>query len=163
MGRILITILNMLRLRSGPQDLPASSRFMIVMAVLYIAGGFLAGNVLDEPDYAPRALMTIGVQFAFIMVLLNLRGFGMRIQQTISALAGTGFIFGLVSIYLLSLIDVERPQVELAALYMVLFFWSLAVDGHIYRHALSSKMGTGLLVAVTVFAINFVLLRALFG
>jgi hypothetical protein len=46
---------------------------------------------------------------------------------------------------------------------MVLFFWSLAVDGHIYRQALSSKMGTGLLVAVTIFAINFILLRLLFG
>ncbi len=163
MSRLLIVFLDMLRLRSGPQDLPASRRLMVVLAVLYIAGGFMAGNVLSEPDYAPRALVAIGVQFAFVILLLNTRGLGDRIQQTISALAGTGFIFGMISVYLLSLIDVEKPQVELVAFYMALFFWSLAVDGHIYRHALSSKMGTGLLVAVAIFAINFVLLRFLFG
>jgi hypothetical protein len=163
MGRILITFLDMLRLRSGPQDLPSSHRFMVLLAILYIAGGFIAGAVLGESDYAPRAMVAIGIQFGFIIILLNLKGLSDRVQQTISALSGTGFIFGMVSIYLLSLIDVENPQAELAAFYMVLFFWSLAVDGHIYRHALSSKMGTGLLVAVTVFAINFVLLRLLFG
>ena len=163
MSRILLLFLDMLRLRSGPQDLPASSRFMVLLAVGYIAGGFISGSVLGEPDYAARSMVAIGVQFSFIIVLLNLRGLGDRIQQTISALSGTGFIFGMISIYLLSLIDVENPQVELAAFYMVLFFWSLAVDGHIYRQALSSKMGTGLLVAVTIFAINFILLRLLFG
>lgn len=163
MSRILITFLDMLRLRSGPQDLPPGRRFMMFMAILYIAGGFIASAVLDEADYAPRAMVAIGLQFACVVVLLNLKGLGERIPQTISALAGTGFIFGLVSVYLLSLIDVENPQVELAAFYMVLFFWSLAVDGHIYRNALSSKMGTGLLVAVTIFAINFILLRVLFG
>lgn len=163
MSRILLLFLDMLRLRSGPQDLPASSRFMVLLAVGYIAGGFISGSVLGEPDYAARSMVAIGVQFSFIIVLLNLKGLGDRIQQTISALSGTGFIFGMISIYLLSLIDVENPQVELAAFYMVLFFWSLAVDGHIYRQALSSKMGTGLLVAVTIFAINFILLRLLFG
>lgn len=163
MSQILLTFLDMLRLRSGPQDLPASRRFMVLLAIAYIAGGFIAGSVLGEPDYAPRSMVAIGVQFSFIIVLLNLKGLGDRIQQTISALSGTGFIFGMLSIYLLSLIDVEKPQVELAAFYMVLFFWSLTVDGHIYRQALSSKMGTGLLVAVAVFAINFILLRLLFG
>lgn len=163
MSRLLIVFLDMLRLRSGPQDLPASRGLMVVLAILYIAGGFMAGNVMSEPDYAPRAMVAIGVQFAFAILLLKFKGLADRIQQTISALAGTGFIFGMVSVYLLSLIDVEKPQVELVAFYMVLFFWSLTVDGHIFRHALSSKMGTGLLVAVTIFAINFVLLRLLFG
>lgn len=163
MSRILLPFLDMLRLRSGPQDLPASHRFMVLLAIGYIAGGFISGSVLGEPDYAARSMVAIGVQFSFIIILLNLRGLGDRIQQTISALSGTGLIFGIISIYLLSLIDVENPQVELMAFYMVLFFWSLAVDGHIYRQALSSKMGTGLLVAVTIFAINFILLRLLFG
>ena len=163
MVRILLTFLDMLRLRSGPQDLPTGSAFMVAMAILYLAGGFLAGSVLEEPDYAPRAFVAIGVQFSFIILLLRFKGLDARIQQTISALSGTGFIFGLISVYLLSLIDVEKPQVELAAFYMVLFFWSITVDAHIYRHALSSKMGTGLLVAVTVFTVNFVLLRTLFG
>lgn len=163
MGRILLPFLDMMRFRSGPQDLPASRGFAVFLAALYIAGGFLAGGVLDEPEYAQRAMMAITVQFAFIILLLRLKGFRDRTLQTIGALSGTGFLFGLMSIYLLSLVNVEKPQVELATLYFVLFIWSIAVDGHIYRHALSSKIGTGVLVAVTIFSINFILLRTFFG
>jgi hypothetical protein len=163
MGRILLPFLDMMRFRSGPQDLPASRGFTVLLAALYIAGGFLAGGVLDEPEYAQRAMMAITVQFTSIILLLQLKGFRDRTQQTIGALSGTGFLFGLMSIYLLSLVNVEKPQVELAALYFVLFIWSIAVDGHIYRHALSSKIGTGVLVAVTIFSINFILLRTFFG
>ncbi|MEE4216089.1 MAG: hypothetical protein V2I48_00600 [Xanthomonadales bacterium] len=143
--------------------MPASRGFTVLLAALYIAGGFLAGGVLDEPEYAQRAMMAITVQFTSIILLLQLKGFRDRTQQTIGALSGTGFLFGLMSIYLLSLVNVEKPQVELAALYFVLFIWSIAVDGHIYRHALSSKIGTGVLVAVTIFSINFILLRTFFG
>ncbi len=163
MGRILLPFLDMMRFRSGPQDLPASRGFTVLLAALYIAGGFLAGAVLDEPEYAQRALMAITVQFSVIILLLRLKGFRDRTQQTIGALSGTGFLFGLMSIYLLSLVNVEKPQVELAALYFVLFIWSIAVDGHIYRHALSSKIGTGVLVAVAIFSLNFILLRTFFG
>ena len=42
------------------------------------------------------------------------------------------------------------------------FLWSLAVDGHIYRHALSTTMSLGMLVAVLIFALNFVVIEALF-
>lgn len=163
MGRILIPLLEMLRLRSGPQDLPAGRVTVLLLAALYIAGGFIAGSVLGEADYAPQSLMTIAVQFAVIVALLNAKGFGERSSQTIGALSGTGFLLGMASIYLLSLIDTREPQAGLVTLYFGLFIWSLAVDGHIYRHALSSKMGTGVLVAVTIFAINFMLIRALFG
>ena len=163
MGRLLVPLLEMMRLRSGPQDLPASRFFTLLLAALYISGGFVAGGVLEEPDYAERALLAIGMQFAIIASLLSLKGFRTRIQQTIAALSGTGFLIGLMSIYLLSLIDPENPQAGLAAMYLLLFLWSLAVGGHIYRSALSSKMGTGVLVAVAIFTINFILLRAVFG
>lgn len=163
MLRLILPFLDMLRFRSGPQDLPASRGLMLLLAALYLGGGFMAGAVLGEPDYAERSLLAIGVQFGVITTLLLGKGLRARVEQTLSAVSGTGVLFGLASIYLLSLIDPERPQAELAGFYLLLFFWSLAVDGHIYRHALSSKMGVGVLVAVSIFALNFILLKALFG
>ena len=41
-----------------------------------------SGSVLGEPDYAARSMVAIGVQFSFIIILLNLRGLGDRIQVT---------------------------------------------------------------------------------
>jgi hypothetical protein len=95
--------------------------------------------------------------------LLNLRSYQSRVPQTLSALAGTGFIFGLLSLLILTRVDPGKPQPDLALLYLILFGWSLAVDAHIYRQALSVKFGIGALMAVLIFAVNFMLLKTLFG
>jgi hypothetical protein len=157
------TLLNLMRFRSGPQDLPASRGLLIGLVVLYLAQGFLAGRVIDEPDAGPRTVAAITVQFAVIAALLNLRGLHARTPQTLAAMAGTGLLFGLLSLAVLSRIDPANPQPNLALFYLALFVWSLLVDGHIYRHALSIKLGGGVLIAVLIFAANLLLLRMLFA
>ena len=163
MHRIVISLLSMMRLRSGPQDLPSGRSLTLVLATAYLAQGFIADRILDDTATAPRSMVAILVQFAIIAGILNIKSLASRISQTISALAGTGFLFGLISIALLSRIDPERPQAELALMYLLLFLWSLAEDANIYRHALSIKMGSGALVAVMIFLANFVILRTLFA
>ena len=157
------TLLDMLRLRSGPQDLPAGAALAIALVVAWLAQGLLADRILNEADSTPRSLLALAVQFAAAIVLLKLRNFAARIPQTVSALAGTGFIFGLLALLLLAQFDPGRPQPGLALAYLALFVWSLTVDGHIYRHALSIKMSLGVLVAVLIFAANFSIAKAVFG
>ncbi len=163
MSRGLGVFPDLMRLRSGPQDVPASAGLLLILAVLYVLQGFLAGEFIEEPDAAPRTFVAIALQFAVITVLLRLKGYGERVQQTLSAMAGTGFIFGLMSIPLLLQFQPNTSQPAIALAYLGLFAWSLAVDGHIYRHALSIKMSMGVLTAVLIFALNFMLLRSMFG
>ena len=153
----------MLRLRSGPQDLPAAAGLALILALAYVLVGMITDRSLDGADGGPRSLVAIVVQFGAIAVLLNSRRLTSRIPQTISALAGTGCIFGLLSLAVLSQVQRGEPQPGLATLYLGLFAWSLAVDAHIYRHALSTTMSLGLLVAVLIFGANFMILRAVFG
>jgi len=157
------TLFDILRLRSGPQDLPAGRGLAVVLAVAWLAQGLLTDQILDEADSAPRSLFAVLVQFGAVMALLQLRGRTARIPQTISALAGTGFIFGLLALFLVLQLDPQQPHPGLALAYLGLFVWSLVVDGHIYRHALSIKMSLGVLVAVLIFAANYSLMRAVFG
>ena len=157
------TLFDILRLRAGPQDLPAATGLALILALAFFGQGIYTDRLLDGGESTPRTLFAIAFQLVAAALLLQLRGFSSRLQQTISALAGTGFLLGLVSLFLLMQLDREAPQPGLALGYLGLFIWSLAVDGHIYRHALSIKMSLGVLVAVLVFASNFVLLRALFG
>jgi hypothetical protein len=156
-------LLDMLRLRSGPQEMPAGAPLAFMLAIAYLAQGLMADRIMDETDTAPRSLLAIAVQFGAITALLRLRHLAERVPQTISALAGTGFLFGLLSILLLSQLTPGEPQPGLAMAYLGLFLWSLAVDAHIYRHALSVNISFGVLVAVLIFALNFFLLRAAFG
>jgi hypothetical protein len=162
-GRFILTLLDMMRLRSGPQDLPAGWLPATALSFAYIAQGFLADQILGEADGAPRSLLAIGVQFSLVALLLTFRNLQPRLPQTLTALAGTGFIFGLLSILVLIRVDPAKSQPDLALLYLGLFGWSLAVDAHIYRHALSIKMRIGVLLAVLIFAANFMLLRTVFG
>ena len=157
------TLLDMMRLRSGPQDLPARSGPAIALAGVWLAQGLLTDRAMDQADSPLRSLLAIAVQFGAIIALLNVRHQAVRIPQTIGALAGTGIIFGLLALPLLMQFDPARPQPNIALAYLGLFVWSLLVDGHIYRHALSIKMSLGVLVAVLIFAANFVLMRAVFG
>ena len=43
-------------------------------------------------------------------MLLNLRNYQARLPQTLTALAGTGFIFGLLSLLILTRIDPGKPS-----------------------------------------------------
>ena len=163
MGNVLTTLLNLMRLRGGPQDLPAHRGLLLILVALYLLQGFMAGEVIDEREAGPRTVVAIAVQFVAVAALLTLRNLRPRTLQTFTAMAGTGFFFGLLSLAVLARIDPGSPQPGLALAYFVLFIWSLLVDGHIYRHALSINMSGGVLAAVLIFAANFILLRALFG
>ncbi len=162
MGTILFRLIDMLRLRSGPQDMPAGWPMALALSMGYLAEGFLADRILGEPETAMRSLMAISVQFLLIAILLNLRGNALRLPQTLSALAGVGMIFGLLSIVLISQATPGQDQPTLALVWFGVFLWSLAVDAHIYREALSITMSSGVLVAVMIFACNFFLIQAVF-
>lgn len=71
MGRFVLILLDMLRLRSAPQDVPPGWLFATTLTLAYIAQGFIADQVLGESDGAPRSLVAIGVQFTAIAMLLK--------------------------------------------------------------------------------------------
>jgi hypothetical protein len=157
------TLMQLVRLRGGPQDLPAAWWLTALLFLLNVTPGVLSSRVLEEADGLPRALVASGFQVVAAGLLLQLKGLGARMPQTLSALCGTGFLFGSMVVVLLLGLEPEGPGPLQVLVYWILFFWSLAVDAHIYRHALSIKMQTGALIAVLIFAGNFVLLRTLFG
>jgi hypothetical protein len=160
---LFLTLLDMMRFRSGPQDLPPGWALTAGFALAYLAQGLYADQLLGDGDGAPRSLLAVSVQFGAIGALLTFRGLGARLAQTLTAVAGTGLLFGLLAMLVISQLDSEAPQPNLVFLYFGLFFWSLAVDGHIYRHALSVKLRTGILLAVLIFSVNFMLLRVILG
>jgi hypothetical protein len=161
-GAILPRLLDMLRLKSGPQDLPAGWPLALGLGLAYIAEGFIADRILGDTESAPRSLLAICVQFLIISTALNVRGQSNRVPQTLSALAGVGLIFGVFSIVLMVQAIPGQDQHLLVLTWFGVFLWSLAVDAHIYRRALSSTMSIGVLVAVLIFACNFILIQAVF-
>jgi hypothetical protein len=89
-----------------------------------------------------------------------------RLMQTLTALAGTGAMLGLLGMPLM--LQASRtpagsePAAALVMGWLALLVWSIAVQAHIFRHALSSWYGVGLLVAGLHTALAIVLLNYFF-
>jgi hypothetical protein len=162
MSRLFLRVLDIMRLRAGPEDMPAGWGVATLLGLAYLAEGITADRLLDGAETAPRSLISVSMQFLVIAGLLTARRMSVRLPQTITALAGTGLIFGALSILLVMQAEAGKAQPLLALIWLAMFAWSLLVDAHVYRRALSITMSLGILVAVLLFGLNFILIEALF-
>jgi hypothetical protein len=163
MNAMFNTLLGILRLRSGPQDLPSSWTMTLVMVALYLMLAVFTGQRLGEGDSAAASLAVTALQFTAVIVMLQLRKHPERLAQTLSALAGAGLFFGTLSFVFLVQADPARQQPMLALAWFGIFFWSLVVDAHIYKNALSITMAQGMLIAVLLLAASYVLVEFTFN
>jgi len=160
--RIVFQLLDIMRFRAGPQDLPSAWNVAILFGLAYFGQGYVADHLLEESGGAPRSMVAVVIQFLAVALLLQARRLGARYPQTLTALAGTGLVFGAISILIVMQAEPGGSNPGLALLWLGAFLWSLAVDAHVYRHALSITMSLGVLVAVLIFALNFILIEMLF-
>ena len=162
MSRLAFTLLRLLRLRAGPQDLPASWTITTAVIAVYLGVGMYTGQQLGDGDAAIKSLSISALQFSAVAVLLYVRKYPERLAQTLSALAGTGAILGFLAFLFVMQADPDQNQPILALAWFGIFVWSLAVDAHIYKHALAITMPQGVLVAVLLLAASYLLIEAVF-
>jgi len=132
--RIASVVFEILRLRAGPQELPASRPLLFgALAAMALADaiglahemglgrGLLAGTF--------DALLLAG----FVYLVLRVRGFATRIWQTLPALALIGAVLSLAAQLVITLV----PSRDVAGvLWWMVLIWYLAASGHVLRHAL---------------------------
>jgi len=154
-------------LRRAPQDDPLSWQRLQWALFAYIALDLAQARA--SSDWATSLGMTLLdtlILVLFSWSVLRVTGKTARYPQILTALAGTGVILGFIGLPLI--LRAARmhadagPDVALLMGWLLLLGWSIAVQAHIYRHALSASFGAGLLVAgaQTVLAIS--LLEILF-
>lgn len=162
MTGILMNLARMLRLRGGPQHLPASWPLMILLLSAYLVQNLITGQQLNDENAAAKSLLTICLQVVVLAGLLIWRKHPERFAQTMSALAAMGIFFNAITWPLLSMSDPTSNQPVLALIWFAIFIWSLFVDAHIYRNSLSVPFAIGMLVTVLVLAASYALIELLF-
>ncbi|WP_018877284.1 hypothetical protein [Thioalkalivibrio sp. ALE28] len=168
----LTPMLNILRLHSGPQDLPADNGTL----TFWVGIALIAGMVIGIPLYGfGQALalnvMDLVVLYAFVVIVLSLRGVPDRWRQTFTAMAGTGAVLGLLMALLMLLAGGPDPAREpedvatgIVLGMLVLFAWLLLVFGHILQQALGLGMRlVGMLIALGYIVISSVLTQTAIG
>jgi hypothetical protein len=153
-------------LRRGPREVPASGALLIALAVLYFAASIATARLGFGPALAVvRALIDIGTLLGAFSALLALRGCVHRVLQTLTALLGSGLVLYTAAILLLAALHAAAaapgfaPLLKLAVLLVDL--WGVVVVGHIVRDALDVPLLTGLAVSLSYAVLTIVLLLQL--
>lgn len=136
-----------------PQDLP-SSRFLLNTALcLYTCISLLHTSIYESFDKAIQVtLIDLFLLLGITYLWLSLFRFSNRWQQTITAIAGSSSILGLVAIPV-SLILTQAEQYPLLAslagyMMLFLFVWTIGLYATIFRHAFSMLIMPAIIMAI---------------
>lgn len=154
------------RFQWGPQDLPGSRNLFIVTLLLYLLISTIISGFELEPERALLAsIAEVALMLGVVRLMLWVRDLWPRFQQTATALLGTGTLFGFVAVPLMWWrFQYQDPAEALlpSLVLFTLFIWSVAVTGHILRHALNVPYYAGVALSLLYTYISVTLLRALF-
>ncbi len=167
MNKLLLMFFDICRLRVAPQDLPTSRSLLISSLAMYAALALMLSWMLMTPGKALIAAAFDTLLMALLSyVLLWARLMPQRWPQTCTALAGSGIILQIVALPITLWQKQFGPEDSMVLiptlLSLALLFWNLVVVGHILRHALSTNLGMGAVLATVYTYISLSVMKVLF-
>ena len=167
MDKLLLMFFDVCRLRAAPQDLPTSRSLLVSSLAVYAALALMLSWVQMTPGKALIAAAFDTLLMALLSyVLLWARLMPQRWPQTCTALAGSGSILQVVALPITLWQKQFGPEDSMALipmlLLLVLLFWNLVVVGHILRHALSTNLGVGAVLATIYMYVSLSVMKVLF-
>ncbi|MCB1723313.1 MAG: hypothetical protein H6959_09455 [Chromatiaceae bacterium] len=160
MQALLLFLIDLARLRRGPQDVPVSSALLSLMALASVVLGAINGAPMFGGVRAALGanLIDLVLTATLLFVLLQFKGFAARWQQTATAFFGLGALAGLV------LLVVRAPAqllgvTDVAMLVdLVVAIWLHVALGNVLRHALDIPLLAGVVIvlAYTMMAFNII-------
>jgi hypothetical protein len=140
-------------LRRAPQDDAFSYPALAAALSAYVTVDLLQGVASSAwpPALSLTAADTV-LMVLFAWLVLRFSGKAARFVQTLTALSGTGALLGLIGLPLvMQAVHLQQSggqvSASLAIAWLLLLGWSIAVQAHIFRHALSTSYSAGFLVA----------------
>jgi len=139
-------------LRRNPQSLPRSSELLVICLFAYTLIDIL---LVSQTGPLIDAILAAAIETFVLMLMtyliLKMHDLQVRWNQTVIALAGVGFLFGLLALPLFYgglLVDSEKTSVPLLFIFLALVIWNIVVIGHILRHAIDTTLGFGIVLGV---------------
>lgn len=162
------TFFDICRLRVRPQDLPASS-VLLNLTLFFYALTSAVSSLLQQFSLKQAILSGIvdaGLLVGLTYTLLYFARYLPRVTQTLTALAGTNGVLGILSLPLIFWLEQNRAyhsDITLPVLLLLsLFVWNFIVYAHILRHALTVHFFIGLLLTTVTYSITVKILTQLF-
>lgn len=164
------SFLDLMMLRSGPQEIPQSRflfwlTFSLMFMLALVQGAFIFGPAKNLAFNLFDAMLLL----LFVHFLLKFYAVLPRFWQTMTALFGVSIIFRLLELPAYIFIQ-ANPQnwsnpifILCILLVLGLQICHIFVMGHIFRHAMAYTMTTGVFTAMGYVVINYTLMRLVFA
>lgn len=163
------TLLQIVRLRGSPADLPTSGSILARLVLLNMVVLTFAPVQAGQSVVAPIAL-ALGLQLALTWLLLHQLGKAERFVQTATGWFGVDLLFNLIQLplvfYFVQFVDVDPipPGAQMAVSFLlVIAVWSLMTFGHILRRALEIPMIAGVLISLSMLLARYFATLWMFG
>ena len=164
MTQVLISLVEIARMRRDPSALPASIVLLVIMAIAYAASSALQSWLLHDDRLLARTFADLGLMLAIFWLVLALTRRLYRYRQTMNAILGVSV---LLTPILMLLIALQQPAEMYYPVKLVawagsigVIVWYTLIIGHILRSALEIGFVTSIAIAITtVIAANAILGR----
>ncbi|MCI0734299.1 MAG: hypothetical protein L0Y38_10830 [Methylococcaceae bacterium] len=163
MLHIVKVFLDICMFKRGPQDMPASAFFLGIVLLANAAVGLIILSM--EASFlaaVPQFLVSVILLAGFSWAVLRLSGKAVRFRQTLIALLGADTLISLTALPFLIWISMNEGFGLAYYILLGSMLWSVAVVGHIIRHALSSSYVYGLGLSILYFLGSFQAMAYLF-
>ncbi len=146
------TLLGIIFLQKGPEDIPHSPLLFTIVAVVWFAVGLMAMMLIDT--YGNSGLF-IDVVLAFAglgIYAIIVNGFGRRARlvRCLTAILGCGVVFSIVLFSGRLVMPLLFTENEASWAIQLIWFWSIPVEGHIIARTIERPWVIGFLIALAV-------------
>ncbi|MBM2854520.1 MAG: hypothetical protein HW417_1448 [Steroidobacteraceae bacterium] len=167
MTQVLISLVEIARLRRDPSVLPASIVLLVVMAAAYAGSSAMQSWMLYSDDrLLARTAADLGLTLAVFWILLAAARRPHRYLQTMSAALGTTVLLTPLVLMLFGLRQQaaanETVKLLVGMSSIAVIVWYVLIIGHILRGALEIGFVTGIALAMTYQIASDALLARLF-
>jgi hypothetical protein len=101
--------------------------------------------------------------YVFFWIVLVVTGFGRRFVQTISSIMACGSILTVFMVFAYVMLTPFLGMNFASIIATRILFWSVPVKGHIIARAIARHWYLGIVIAMTIFLLQFVIYSALTG
>lgn len=153
------TLFDITLLRKGPDSIPASTILLLIVVGLWLFSSLAILSLIeqyDERDFIIGLYTALAGVVAYTAILV-LAGHASRAMQTITAILGCGALISLVFVAEFVLFTPFVGQRISGIVAQLILLWSVPVEGHIIARALNRHWYLGIVIAVGVFVLQYVI------
>jgi len=153
---LLRTFFDIIVLRKGPENLPASSLVLLVAIGLFGLSHFVSAALVRDTQAGDVVLGLASSVLGYVLLwmILAATGHAGRFLQAVSATMGCGAILSILMTGAGTLLVSMLGQRITSAAVWAIIIWSVFVKGHIIARTIERERTVGALMALTIFVIQ---------